>query len=47
MGRRNVSGKRIDKESYDYYSKHFSAMKSYYIKKGYVNLVPIKMTKEE
>lgn len=47
MGRRNLSGKVINKESYDYYNKSFAAMKSYYKKKGYDELIPIKMNKEE
>lgn len=47
MGRRNISGKKIDKESYEYYVKNYNAQKSYYMRKGYIDLVPIKMGKKE
>ena len=47
MGRRNISGKKIDKESYEYYVKNYNAQKSYYMRKGYSDLVPIKMGKKE
>lgn len=47
MGRKNVSGKSLDKESYQYYSKSFAANKSYYTRAGYTDLIPVKMTKQE
>ena len=47
MGRRNLSGKKINKESYDYYTKNYNAQKSYYKRKGYTELIPTKMSKEE
>lgn len=47
MGRRNVSGRKIDKESYDYYVRSYNANKSYYLRKGYNELIPFKMNKRE
>ena len=47
MGRINKSGKISDKESYKYYTQHYNAMKSNYKKKGWVELIPTKMNKDE
>lgn len=47
MGRKNLSGKTLDKESYQYYSKAYAANKSYYTRSGYTDLIPVKMTKQE
>ena len=47
MGRTNLSGNLSNKESYRYYSQSFSANKSYYMKMGYTDLIPVKMTKQE
>ena len=47
MGRLNKSGKISDKESYKYYTQHYNAMKSNYKKKGWVELIPTKMNKDE
>lgn len=47
MGRLNKSGKISDKESYKYYTQHYNAMKSNYKKKGWLELIPTKMNKDE